>query len=169
MVVRFKGCFGQNLGKAHSHAAHCIPKLSVPCHFHRSNLMSFEVHMLYTPVTIDVGYKAPYEAKESSNPMQSCSQSQIHPSPYEAALTLANDFRTSKRACFLNLRTLNRSKSVRARLRSFWARFLAQALSCHFASIPAFSHSALTTPVRAARGSFSRTRGVRMSCASAIG
>ena len=64
--------------------------------------------------------------------------------------------------------TLNLSKSVRAFLRSFWLRFLAHALSCHFASIPAFSHCALTTPVRAALGSFSRTSGVRMTLDRAI-
>ena len=101
--------------------------------------------------------------------MQSRSQSQIHPAIYFAAdLTLANDFRTSKRDCFLNLITLNRSKSVNARLRSFWLRFFAHVLSCHFSSMPAFSHCFLTTPVRAPRGSFSRTKGVRMSCESEI-
>ena len=85
-----------------------------------------------------------------------------------AALTLARDLRTSKRACLRRRRTLKRSKSVSARLRSFWARFLAQADSCHLASIPAFSHAALTAPVRAPRGSFSRTSGVRMRRARAI-
>lgn len=125
--------------------------------------------MLITPVKIDVGYKAPGEAKESSNPMQSCpSVLKSVLSIYAEALTFANDFRTSKRACFFNRMTLNRSKSVNARLRSFWTRFLAHALSCHFASISAFFHAAATTPVREARGRFSRTRGVRMSCARAI-
>lgn len=85
-----------------------------------------------------------------------------------AALTLARDLRTSKRACLRSLRTLKRSKSVSARRRSFWARFLAQADSCHLASIPAFSQAALTAPERAPRGSFSRTSGVRMRRARAI-
>ena len=126
--------------------------------------MSFEVRcMLSTPVKFDVGYKAPSEAKRIQQPYASCSQIPNHQPIYEEALTLAKDFRTSKRACFLNRITLNRSKSVKARLRSFCRRFLAHALSCHFASIPAFSHCFLTTPVRAPRGSFSRTKGVRIS------
>lgn len=100
--------------------------------------------------------------------MQPCSHSYAVYPYFAAALTFASDFRTSNRACFRNLMTLNRSKSVRARLRSFWARFFAHALSCHFSSIPAFSHAFLTAPVRAPRGNFSRTKGVRMQCARAI-
>lgn len=108
-------------------------------------------------------------SKGIQQPMQSYAQSQIrHPVYFAEDLTVANDFRTSKRACFLNRITLNRSKSVKVRLRSFCLRFLAHALSCHFASIPAFSHAFFTTPVRAPRGSFSRTRGVRMRCAREI-
>ncbi len=100
--------------------------------------------------------------------MQPYSQSYAVYPYFAAALTFANDFRTSNRACFRNLMALNRSKSVRARLRSFRARFFAQALSCHFSSIPAFSHAFLTVPVRAPRGKFLRTNGVRIQRARAI-
>jgi hypothetical protein len=77
-------------------------------------IVFLEVHMLVTPVDVDVGYKSP-----KKQIMQLCSHSPNTSNPYAEALTLANDFRTSKRACFLNRRTLNRSKSVNARLRSF--------------------------------------------------
>lgn len=130
--------------------------------------------MLLTPVFLDVGYKVPSEAKESSIPMHSMlAKPQNHstfPAPslyFDAVFALAEATRTPKRVDFLNRRTLNRSKSVRARLRSTWTLFLAQALSCHFASIPAFSHAFWTAPVRAPRGSFARTRGVRTRWARA--
>lgn len=123
--------------------------------------------MLLTPVKFDIGTKLP---EKQRNPATQCSHARNPKSViyFADALIFANDFLTSKPACFFNLMTLNRSKSVKARLFSFWLRFLAHALSCHFPSIPAFSHCDLTTPVRAPRGSFSRTRGVRMSCARAI-
>lgn len=109
----------------------------------------------------------PYQAKKPSNPCAIM----LAPRPfliYLPALILANDFRTSNRACFLNLRTLNRSKSVKARLFTFWALFLAHALWLNCASMPAFSHCVLIAPDRAPRGSFSRTKGVRMTRAKAI-
>jgi hypothetical protein len=57
--------------------------------------------------------------------------------------------------------TLKRSKSVSDARRSCWSCFLAQLLSLHLASTPAASHAFLTAPVRAPRGSFSITIGVR--------
>ena len=148
----------------------CSQKSSHKCFFPRV-FMSFRSFICSRRLSKpDVGYKAPRKANECSNLMQS----HAHPNPvhqliyFAAALTFANDFRTSKRACFLKRITLNLSKSVRARLFSFCVRFSAHALSCHFASIPAFSHCAFTTPVLAARGSLARIKGVRMSCARAI-
>lgn len=80
---------------------------------------------------------------------------------YAEALTLARALRCSNLRCFFRRRTLNRSKSVRLRRFSFWSLDLAQLLSFHLASISAFSQNFLTTPVRAARGSFSMTKGAR--------
>ena len=78
---------------------------------------------------------------------------------YAEAWTLARALRCSNRRCFLRRMTLNRSKSVRAFRRSPCSFLLAQLLSFHFASMPAFSHAALTVPVRAARGSLGMTKG----------
>src|SRR3569833_883495 len=78
---------------------------------------------------------------------------------YAEALTLASAFRCSKRRCFFNRMTLNRSKSVRFFRRSARSRVLAQLVSSHFSSILAFSHADLTVPVLAPRGSFSMTKG----------
>lgn len=60
---------------------------------------------------------------------------------YAEALTLARDLRSSNRRCFLRRRTLKRSKSVRAFLRWFCSRFLAQLDSFHLASISDLVHS----------------------------
>jgi len=77
------------------------------------------------------------------------------------ALILASALRSSNRLCFFNRMTLNLSKSVRDRRRSCCSCFFAQLPAFHFESISAFSHALLTAPVRAPRGSFSMTRGVR--------
>ncbi len=79
---------------------------------------------------------------------------------HAAALILASALRSSKRRCFFNRRTLNRSKSVRDWRRSCFSCFFAQLVSAHLESISAFSQAALTAPVRAPRGSFSIVSGV---------
>ena len=67
--------------------------------------------------------------------------------------------------CFFNLMTLNRSKSDSPRLFSLCSRFFAHVLWSHFSSMPSFSQALATAPVPAARGSFGRTIGVRMTLA----
>lgn len=80
----------------------------------------------------------------------------IFPEPvYAEALTFASAFRCSNRRCFLSRTTLKRSKSDSSFRRACWSRFLAQLVSFHLASTPAFSHAALTVPDLAPRGSFS--------------
>lgn len=63
--------------------------------------------------------------------------------------------------CFFNLRTLNRSKSVRFFRRSCCSLFFAQLDSAHFLSTSCFSQSFFTGPVPAAFGRLGMTQGVR--------
>ncbi len=82
-------------------------------------LCGFEDHVHLTPVIFDIAYRAPVEAEtQQPNAAVLTLQNAVYPF-FAAALTIASDFRTSNLACFRNLITLNRSKSVRARLRSF--------------------------------------------------
>lgn len=72
---------------------------------------------------------------------------------YAAAFTaFATLFLTSNLCCFLNLKTLNLSKSVNSRLLELLALLLAHALSAHLLSTLAASHCFLMAPVPAARG-----------------
>ena len=64
--------------------------------------------------------------------------------------------------CFLNLNTLNLSKSVSARLFSRRSRRFAHALSSHFSSTFCSSQAFATGARPAARGSFAMTMGVTM-------
>lgn len=84
---------------------------------------------------------------------------------YAAARTFATLFLTSNLCCFLNLITLNLSKSVSSRLLELRARPLAHALSAHFLSMSVASHCFLMAPVPAARGILSMTMCVRATCA----
>ncbi|KAA8569301.1 hypothetical protein EYC84_000958 [Monilinia fructicola] len=106
--------------------------------------------------------------RNPSTLVQFCLRSQISHYQIYAAAILALATLTWNPARFLNLKTLNRSKSVKAALLACFSRFCAHGLCCHNFSIPAFSHSFLTTPVRAALGRPLRTRGVRTTLAREI-
>ena len=75
---------------------------------------------------------------------------------------LFNDYKSTNPTCFLNLKTLNLSKSVNAFLFSLWSLLFAHVLSSHFFCTSLFSHAFATAPLPAARGSFGITMGVRM-------
>jgi hypothetical protein len=77
-----------------------------------------------------------------------------------AALTFAEVFLISNRACFLRRMTLKRSKSDRFFLRSCWSRFLLKVDSENCLSISWFFQQVRRAPVPAARGRRWMTIGV---------